>query len=209
MYFDGLRIQVAGAGLDASMGAFTDGQVATYDAAAAQIRGGVSFASGFAADDVPVWNGSTFTPKQRSIRRVTGASQTSTSVTYADITNLNITINRIGQYAFEYWILYSTSAVGEGIGLQLALTGVAATCDYTIDLLTAPATRASLVTANAFGSGLAPQTAGPGATNVCAYILGSCNITTVGVLSCQLRAETGGANSATARVGCWCHVFAL
>lgn len=189
------------------MGAFSSGQVVQYDGS--QLTGGPAFTGTYAAGDAPVYNGTAFAPFQRSLRRVTGSNQNSSSTTYADITNLNVTINRTGFITFQYWILYSTSGVGEGIGLQLAFTGTAAGIGYSIDMFTDAATRAPLVTALTFGSGLAPQAVGPGAVDVIARIEGSCNVTAVGVLSCQFRAETGGANSVTARVASWAHVSGL
>lgn len=212
MYFNGLRIQVAGAGVDATLGAFTDGQIVTYDATAATLKGLAAppaFTGTYASGDVPVWNGSAFAPVQRTVKRITGASQTSTSTAYADVGNLTVTINRLGQVTFDYFLIYQTSAVAEGIGLQLAFTGTAGGINYTIDMFTAANTRADLIGQTAFGGPVAPQAAGPGLTDVCAYICGSCNVTAVGDLSLQFRAETGGANSVIARIGSWGHVFAL
>src|SRR5215510_4251744 len=123
MFFNGLRLIVAGAGRDVPMGAFSDGQVAQYDAAANLLKGGPAFSSGFAAGDLPVWTGTTF-----ALRQV-ATLQTSTSTAYADITDLSIAINRTGVHVFQYWLLYQTSAAAEGIGFRLAFTGTA-TCDY-------------------------------------------------------------------------------
>lgn len=207
MFFNGLRLIVSGAGFDAPMGAFSSGQVAQFDGAS--IIGGPSFTGTFGArDDVPVGSGSTMVPRQYAVRRITGAAQTSTSTTYADIGNLTVTINRTGQITFDYYLIYQSSAAAEGIGIQVGFTGTAGGVNYSIDMFTDPATRANLISATAFGSGLAPQAVGPGAVDVVAYIKGSCNVTAVGDLSLQFRAETGGANSVTARVGSWAHVFA-
>lgn len=161
------------------------------------------------ADDVLAWNGTDYVPKQRTIKRQGVTNQASVLTTYADITQLNVTINRAGVYIFDYWIRYQTSGAGEGIGLQLAFTGVAATIDYSIDMFTDPATRAPLITANTFASGIAPQATGPGAVDAIARITGSFNTGNVGVLSCQLRASTGGANSVNVRISSWGMVVAL
>lgn len=190
------------------MGAFSSGQVVQFDGAS--LIGGPSFSGTFGTrDDVPVGNGTTMVPRQFAVRRVTGASQTSNSTTYADIANLNITVNRTGQITFDYFLIYQSSAAAEGIGIQVAFTGTAGGINYAIDMFTDPATRANLVTATAFGSGLAPQAVGPGAVDVVAYIRGSCNVTAVGDLTLQMRAETGGANTVTARIGSWAHAFAV
>jgi hypothetical protein len=191
------------------MGAFTDGQVVQYDQANQLLKGGPAFSSGFASGDVPVWNGSTFAPKQTSARRQPIISQNTNSTAYVDITALNVAINRTGQIVFEYWVFYITSNVTEGIGLQLAFTGTAVGVAYTIDMFTDPATRAALVGQVAFGAGVAPQAVGPAGTDACAYISGSCDVTAIGTLSCQMRSETGGAQQVAARVGSWAHVFAL
>ena len=159
-------------------------------------------------DDVLAWSGSAFVAKQRTVARLLFANQVSSSTTYADIAGLLCTINRPeSHFEFEYWIRYRTSAAGEGIGLQMQYTGVAATCDYAIDMFTDPTTRAPLITANAFGTGLAPQSAGPGAVDAIARISGSFKADTVGVLSCQMRAETGGANNVSAMVSSWANIF--
>jgi hypothetical protein len=156
--------------------------------------------------DVLAWDGSSYVAKQRTVNRLLFSNQVCVSTTYEDIVGLLCTINRIGHFEFEYWIRYQTSAVGEGIGLQLAYSGTAATCNYAIDMFTDPATRAPLITASAFGTGLAPQAAGPGAVDAIARISGSFKADTVGVLSAQMRAETGGANSASAMVSSWANV---
>lgn len=191
------------------MGTFSSGQVVQYDGS--QLTGGPNFSGTFGSrDDVPLGNGSgAMVPRQRAVRRITGLSQISNSTTYADVGNLTVTINRTGQLAFDYCLFYSSNNAAEGIGIQLAFTGTAIGVFYAIDMFTAPGTRANLVTASAFGSGLAPQTVGPGPVDVVAYVKGSCDVTVVGDLSLQICAETGGANDVTARVGSWGHVFAL
>lgn len=209
MFFNGLRIQVSGAGFDAPLGAFSSGQVAQFDGTS--IVGGPKFTGTFGTrDDAVVGDGTgALVPRQFAVRRVTGAAQTTNSTTYADVTNLTITINRTGQITFDYLIIYQTSAAAEGIGIQLAFTGTASGINYAIDMFTDPATRANLVTAGSFGSGLAPQAVGPGAVDVIARVAGSCNVTAVGDLSLQIRAETGGANTATVRVASWARAFAV
>jgi hypothetical protein len=211
MFFNGLRIQVANAGQDATMGSFADGQVVQYDQANQLLKGGPAFSSGFASGDVPVWNGSTFVPKQNSSRRMGFPNQTTNSVAYVDISSLSLTLNRAGDHVFEYYIQYETSAAAEGIGLRMAYTGTSLGCDYTIDMFTDPATRAPLISANAFGTAVAPQTVGPGVGPLIAiaYLVGSCSVSTGGVLSVQMRAETGGANTVTAHIGSWVHVVAV
>lgn len=161
-------------------------------------------------DDVPVTGSSAnASPRQRAVRRITGASVTISSTTYTIIDNLTVTISRTGQVMFEYWLLYGSSAAAEGIGVQLGFTGVAGGVAYEVEAYTDPSTRAALVVATAFDSGLAPYAAGPGATPVGIHIKGSCNVTTVGDLTLQVRAETGGANNVTALVGSWGFVNAI
>jgi hypothetical protein len=159
-------------------------------------------------DDELVWNGTAFVAKQRTVERLLFSNQISSITTYADIAGLTGPINReAAHYTFEYWLRYQTSGAGEGIGLQMAFSGTAATVNYSIDMFTDPATRAPLITASAFGSGIAPQAAGPGAVDAVAYIKGSFKADTVGTLSVQMRAKTGGANNVTAMVSSWGHVF--
>jgi hypothetical protein len=161
-------------------------------------------------DDVPVTGSNSNTsPRQRAVRRITGASVTISSTTYTVIDNLTVSISRVGQIMFEYWLLYGSSAVGEGIGVQLGFNGVAAGIGYEVDANTDLATVAPLVVATAFDSGLAPYAAGPGASPVGIRIKGSCNVTTIGDLTLQVRAETGGANNVTALVGSWGFVNAI
>lgn len=209
MYFNGLRLLVGSVYQDVPIGSFADGQVMQYDAPNNVLRGGPAFAGGFGADDIGVWNGTAFVPKQHSVRRVTGVSQSTSSTSYVNITNLDVTINRTGLITFDYFIFYATNVATEGIGLQLAFTGTHdGGLGYAIDMFTAPNVRADLISQSTFGAGIAPQTTGPGPTAVQAIIRGSCNVTGVGVLSCQMRAETGGANSVFAFVGSWARVFA-
>jgi hypothetical protein len=158
--------------------------------------------------DALTWDGSAYVPKQRTVNRVLLVNQTISSVAYVDVTGLLATINRApSHFVFEYWIRYRSSGAGEGIGLQLAYSGTFATCDYSIDMFTDPSTRAPLIVANTFASGIAPQAAGPGAVDVIANIRGSFKADTVGVLSCQARAETGGANNVQIMVSSWGRVF--
>lgn len=161
-------------------------------------------------DDVPVAGAAGASiAKQRAFRRVIGANVDSNSVAYADIANLTVTISRLEQLAFEYWLLYATSAAAEGIGVQLAYTGTAAVV-YDVEAYTDPSTRAPLVVATAFGSGLAPYSVGPGAAALCTIrIKGSFNPSALGDLSVQLRAETGGANTVTVFTSSWCSVSAI
>jgi hypothetical protein len=140
---------------------------------------------------------------QRARRRLFGNLDTN-SVGYANAPNLAVTINRTGGIAFDYWLLYATSDPTEGIGVQLAFTGAANGIGYSVEAYTDPTTRAPLVTASAFGSGLAAYAAGPGPATPCIIkIAGSANVTTVGDLNVQIRAKTGGANIATLLYPSW------
>lgn len=165
--------------------------------------------SAFLRDDVAVANNQlALAATQRARRRMTGGVQTSVLTTYANVPDLAVTINRVGGIAFEYWLAYLTSAAGEGIGVQLAFSGVANGITYSVEAYTDPATRANLLTPTDFGTGLVPFSAGPGATvPAIIQIRGSCNVTTVGDLNVQLRAETGGANSATLLSSSWGSVW--
>lgn len=159
----------------------------------------------FSRDDSAVANSAlALTPTQRARRRMTGGSVASVSVAYASVPDLSVVINRAGGFAFEYWLMYFTSDVAEGIGVQLAFSGVANGVGYSVEAYTDPSTRAPLVVATDFGTGLAPYAAGPGAVNPCVItVRGSCFVATPGQLDLQIRAETGGANSATLMYPSW------
>lgn len=145
---------------------------------------------------------------QRARRRLFGNLDTS-SVGYASAPNLAVTINRVGGIAFEYWLLYTTSDVSEGIGVQLAFSGAANGIGYSVEAYTDPNTRAPLVVAATFGSGLAAYAAGPGPSAPCIItVKGSANVTTVGDLNLQIRAKTGGANVASLLYPSWAAVSA-
>lgn len=157
----------------------------------------------FARDDVAMGSVlSALKPAQLAQRRQTGSNFVTTSIVYADVPNLLVPINRAGLYAFDYWLLYETNDVAEGIGVQLAFTGTAA-CSYSVEAYTDLTTRAPLVIATAFGSGLAPYAAGPGAGKAIINIRGSMSVSVIGDLKLQARAETGGANSATILTSSW------
>lgn len=161
----------------------------------------------FARDDVAMASLlNALKPTQLAQRRVTGLNQTSDSTTYADIANLAVAINRIGLVVFDYWLLYESSDVAEGIGVQVAFTG-SANGAYSVETYTDPSTRAPLVTAAALGSGLAPYTAGPGpGVQAIVNMRGSCNVSAIGTLAPQVRAETGGANTVTVLINSWARV---
>lgn len=172
--------------------------------------GFVNLPQGLGRDDSALGNIlGTIVPTQRAVRRVTGLNFTTNSPAYADINNLNVLIRRPGDIQFEYWLLYNTNDPAEGIGVQLAFNGTAGGVAYTIEAYTDPATRAPLVSAVAFGSGVPPFSVGPGAPLSIIAIKGSCNIVAVGTLSVQARAETGGANSATVFTNSWGYVSAI
>lgn len=162
----------------------------------------------YATDDLPVWDGTTYVPKQRAQRQITASDQTTNATTYSDIAPLTIPIRRAGGHTFEYLILYVTSATSEGIGLQVAFGGVAAAVTYSIDMLTDPNNRTALVTAYGFGTGLPPTSVGPAAAGAIARVTGACFVTTPGDLRLQFRAETGGVHFATATIGSWARVYA-
>ena len=163
---------------------------------------------GALANDEAAWNGSVFVPRQRSSTRLGLANQTTTLTTYTDIADLNVTINRIGLYTFEYYLLYESSAITEGAGFQVAYSGTAAGVDYALNMFIDATNQAPISVRSSFAGGQPPQAAGPGPSPAIAYISGSFNATSVGVLSAQVRAESGGANSVTVRIGSWGRVYA-
>lgn len=174
--------------------------------------------AGALAGDEAVWNGSTNQPKQRSSRRVNFANQSFSSTAYANVSDLIVPINRGGVHTFEYFLLYESSATTEGAGFRIAFTGIS-NVDYALNMFTDQSNQAPIVVSNAFSTTLPPQASGPGPATgggaggpmggvTIAYIMGSLNVTTVGDLSVQARAESGGANSVTVRIGSWCRVYA-
>jgi hypothetical protein len=147
-------------------------------------------------------------PTQRANRRITLLQQNDTT-TYANATDLAVAITRLGGFSFEFWLAYVSTDATEGIGVQLAFSGTANGIAYSVDAYTDPATRAPLVTASAFGSGLAPFAAGPGlVTPAIISVKGGCNVTAVGDLNLQFRAETGGAKLVALLASSWAQVWA-
>lgn len=150
----------------------------------------------YSRDDIAIANSSlALAATQRARRRMTGGDVNVIGTSYVTVSDLSVPINRIGGIAFEYWLMYSTDDVTEGIGVQLAFSGTANGVGYTLEAYTAPATRANLVSVTSFGSGVAPYTAGPGATPCTIVVRGSCNVTAVGTLDLQIRTETGALSS--------------
>lgn len=148
-------------------------------------------------------------PTQRANRRMTGGSQVNATTTYANATDLTVAVTREGGYAFEYWLAYVTSVVGEGIGVQLAFSGAANGVSYSVEAYTDAATRADLILATAFGTGIVPFTAGPGVvTPAIITVRGSCFVTTPGDLTLQFRSETGGAQQVALLASSWGQVWA-
>lgn len=138
-------------------------------------------------------------PTQRTRKRMVTNVQTLGTI-YFSVSALAVTINRAGAISFTYWLLYTTSDVGEGIGVQLAFTGVASSVAYSVEAFTNSATRANLVAPAAFGTGVPPYTSGPGEGIVvpCTInIRGSCIVSTPGDLQLQLRSETGSPEYST------------
>ena len=162
----------------------------------------------FARDDVPMGSIlSALKPTQLAQRRQTAANFATTSIVYADVPNLIIPINRAGLYVFDYWLLYETNDVAEGIGVQVDFSGTGNGA-YSVDAFTDLSTRAPLVIATSFGSGLAPYAAGPGVAGAIITVRGSLFCSAVGDLKLQIRAATGGANSATIRASSWARASA-
>ena len=161
--------------------------------------------SSYLRDDIAIADASLeLAATQRSTRKMTGGNVVTSSTTYANVSDLAVPINRVGGYAFQYWLQYLTSDVAEGIGVQLAFTGTANGVGYSIETYTAPNTRADLVSPADFGSGVAPYATGPGPAAVGTIVIrGSCNVLTLGTLNLQVRAENGGAASATLLFPSW------
>lgn len=181
-----------------------------------QITQQIAFAPGFtpaidnylAGDVASAAAGPQLTPTQRVWNRM-ASDLASNSVAYASVPTLAVPINRVGPIAFNYSLIYFTSDVAEGIGVRLAFSGAANQIAYTIDAYTDATTHAPLDVAHAFGTAIAPFATGPGPLSVAIInIRGACNVTTIGDLNVQFRAETGGANSATMALGSWGEVWA-
>ncbi len=181
-----------------------------------QITGRVSVDSGhtpvvntYLRDDVASADiNAALAPTQRANRRIF-LLQSNDTTGYVDATDLAVAITRLGGYSFEYWLAYVSTDATEGIGVQLAFSGTANGIFYSVDAYTDPATRADLVTANAFGSGLAPFTAGPGlVAPAIINVRGGCNVTALGDLNLQFRAETGGAKLVALLAASWGQVWA-
>lgn len=165
--------------------------------------------SNYKRDDIAVAeNTLDLAAKQYARRRMTGGGITTNSTSYASLADLAVTVNRLGGTAFEYWLLYDSNDVGEGIGVQLAFSGSANGIAYSIDAFTAPNARANLVVATDFSTGIAPFATGPAASPCIINIRGSCFVTAVGDLNVQVRAETGGANQARVFSPSWGFVWA-
>lgn len=149
-------------------------------------------------------------PTQRANRRMTGGSVVNATTVYANADDLKVAITRLGGFAFEYWLAYVTTDATEGIGVQLAFSGTANGISYSVEAYTDPATRADLVLASAFGSGIAPFTAGPGAvTPAIVTVRGSCFVTALGDLNLQFRAETAAGGKQVALLSSsWGQVWA-
>jgi hypothetical protein len=154
------------------------------------------FAGTWADDDVAEWNGTTWLPKQKSNRR-TAVTTVSAVVAYANITGLTVPLKAATEYLFDLFLLYRTSAATNGAGFRLALTNPETNAFYAIDMFTTPTTRVGLITATAFGTAIAVQTAGPGAVDVAVYISGSCLTNAAGTLTAQVRSEAAVANGVT------------
>lgn len=162
----------------------------------------------YARDDIAIANNLlALAATQRATRRMTGGLVSNPTTVYTNVPDLTVPVNRVGGLAFQYWLLYFTNISTEGIGVQLAFSGTANGIGYSIEAYINAATRADLVYAEAFGTGVAPYTEGPGLTLSIIEIRGSCFVTAVGDLTVQLRAETGGINSATLTPPSWGQVW--
>jgi hypothetical protein len=175
----------------------------------------VSFDSGFSPlidtysrDDIAIADlNRALIPKQLASRRMT-ASVTSSSTTYATLAELTVPVNRLGALAFQFYLFYSTSQAAEGIGARLSFSGVATDVLIGRDGFSTPSVRLDFDSAASFGSAVPANGSGPGPLNIVPITLtGSCVVTTVGDLSVQIRAETGGAQNVTALASSWCGVW--
>lgn len=173
-------------------------------------NGFVPVIDNYQRDDVAVANSDlALSSTQRATRRMTGGLVSNNTTVYASVSDLAVTVNRVGGLAFQYWLAYLTSDATEGIGVQLAFSGSANGIGYSIEAFTDPSTRANLIVADAFGSGIVPFAAGPGALAPCTIVIrGSCFVTAVGQLNVQFRAETGGAQDAALLAPSWGQVWA-
>jgi hypothetical protein len=130
--------------------------------------------------------------------RFVSANQTSTSNTYADVTNLVTSSLPIGNYRIEFIGVAQSTAAGTGVGFRLApattggatlgqvvinwnfsqaTAGTDKNFEYSQLTVTDNVTSASVVTAN---------------TNFPAIGFGAFSITTAGAVAVQLRSETNG-----------------
>lgn len=134
--------------------------------------------------------------------RINTVAQSSTSTTYANITELVSQVLQAGTYVFEFVGLYQSTATNTGVGFRLgagsavlgitfgqwqisqAANGTAKTFQYDQLNATTNVSSASTVTAN---------------TDAVVKGSGSFTITTAGTVAIQLRSETG--TSVSARVG--------
>jgi hypothetical protein len=136
-----------------------------------------------------------------TVKRVS-ADQSSTSTSFADVTDLTFPVLDAEIYTFACEIMYSTAV--NTTALQLSITGPIATVDY--DTLVYTGTSAVLASyQNAYDTATNPATSG-GATILPARITGSINPLADGTLAVRLATEVGG-SSVTVKRGSFCTLY--
>lgn len=203
MHRNGINANFDGVQRDVAFGAFTAAlPVLQYDPITKTIKGAAAAAiASPVTDDVPVWNGSAYIGKQRTVlNNAAFAGQSNSTTTFSSILGMTCALKNGATYSFDFDVFYTTAA-GGGNGIGLRLTGpTTSTCFYAIDGFSAPGTRQALITAGVFGSLPPAYTTGPAATTCAVRVYGSCVTTAAGSLTLQFNSS--GAAAVNLAGGC-------
>lgn len=126
--------------------------------------------------------------------------QTSSSTTYADITDLaSFSLAAAATYYFRFVLLVTTSATTEGINATINASGAISTIRY-IQQYPTSATAYTEEAVTALQGGTA-NTAGPGTTPRTYVMEGFVTTSGAVTLAAQFKTEVGGANTSTIKAG--------
>lgn len=141
----------------------------------------------WAVDDVQKWNGSIFTPTQRSVMELASTFTVATT-TLADVTGLTLVLNRAGTFSFALVIYVAQATAASVNGLAINYTGTVtrlnAACNFP-----ATATTTSLLRQTVNNTVMAAPSMAAGVT-IPVFLSGSIVVSTVGTLSVRAQRAT-------------------
>lgn len=157
--------------------------------------------SGASTGQTAVWNGSQWAPGAPHFTAFTSATQTSTSTTPANITELGFASIATGIYRWDTTIIFQSTATGTGIGFRMNVgTAVANFCNGTWSIVTGGNGTDRFFQYDQIGLATNVTTGSVPTANAdfIAQGFGFIDITTAGGISLQFRSESTTAVSVRA-----------